>query len=176
MSKQLTTSKTHWKDFFNYKYLGSQDLEVGKDLIVTVKRTAQEKHKVTGGKEESFLVVHFEGQEKGMIFNKTNSRSMMLLAKSAYVEDWIGKTIALYITTTSFGGKTVEALRIREKAVEVKKPKPFDVGHEHWGYAIKQVAEDKVTIDKIKETFPMSKEVEEKLSKAADALKNKMAK
>lgn len=171
MSKPNSKStKTHWKDFFDYKYLGSQDLDVGKDLVVTLTRHNQEEHTVTGGKKEKFLVVYFDGIEKGMIFNKTNSRTMMVLAKSAYVEDWIGKTIALYITTTNFGGKTVEALRIREKAPKAVKPESLSPKHKHWNYAIKELAAGRKTIAQIKKALPLDEANQKLLVAAATAL------
>jgi hypothetical protein len=113
MSEQ---SKKHWKEFFDYKYLGSQDLDPGQDLAVKIVRFDQEQHTVLKGEEKEFLVVYFEGIEKGMIFNKTNCRIVGPMLGSNYPEDWVGKSIALYIETgikNPSGGAPVEALRIR---------------------------------------------------------------
>jgi hypothetical protein len=113
MSEQ---SKKHWKEFFDYKYLGSQDLDPGQDLAVKIVRFDQEQHTVSKGEEKEFLVVYFEGIEKGMIFNKTNCRIVGPMLGSNYPEDWVGKSIALYIETgikNPSGGAPVEALRIR---------------------------------------------------------------
>lgn len=112
------STKKHWKDFFDYKYLGSQDLTPGEDLTVKIVKFNQEKHTVSKGEKKEFLVIYFHGFEKGMIFNKTNCRTVGYLLKSNYPEDWVGKSIALYIedrVKNPNGGDPVEALRIREE-------------------------------------------------------------
>jgi hypothetical protein len=117
MSKQLT--KKHWKDFFDYKYLGSQDLVPGQDLNVKIVRAEEEKHTVHKGEKKNFLVIYFEGVEKGMIFGKTNCRIVGPMFNSNYPVDWVGKSITLYIETgikNPNGGEPVEGLRIRDKA------------------------------------------------------------
>ena len=56
-------------------------------------------------------VVRFQGKKKGLILNRTNCASI----ESAFgdeTDDWTGKTIILYPTTTLFKGKTVPCIRI----------------------------------------------------------------
>ena len=43
------------------------------------------------------------------------------LAKSPYIEDWLGLTITIYATTTKVAGEEVECLRVRPVLPNVKK-------------------------------------------------------
>ena len=113
MDKEL--SKTHWKSFFEYTYLGSHDLDLGVDLIATVKHVKQESLQVPGSREKNDKpVVYWQEDIKPMVLNVTNSRMLDEIAGSKYVEDWVGKQVAVYIDNNiRFGKDTVEGLRIK---------------------------------------------------------------
>lgn len=116
--------KTHWKSFFDYTYLGSQDFDNPKENILEIVRFNREDHKVHKGEVKSFLVIYFKGIAKGMIVNKVNSRAIMVATKSAFVEDWVGKKVCLFIKPdVQFGGEITEALRIKSEAPKESKPK-----------------------------------------------------
>lgn len=104
--------KHHWKNYTNTDYIGAYSLN-GADLTVKIKKVAQEQVTGQNGKKEMCLVAHLEGQ-KPMILNRTNAKTISRLYGSPFVEDWVGKLITLYPTTTSVGGETVECLRIRQ--------------------------------------------------------------
>lgn len=114
MTAQAKTKKNHWKEFFNYDYLGSHSLEEGEEKILTITRHNQEEVTGDGGKKEKCLVVYFKEEEKGMVMNATNSKTISGLYGSPYVQDWVGKRIQIYAKTVKAFGKTVPALRIRE--------------------------------------------------------------
>lgn len=105
--------KTHWKKAFNLNYLGAYSLEPGKDLTVTIKAIEKENVKNSDGREEEVVVAHLENQ-KPFILNKTNARAISYVLRSNYIEDWIGKSIQLYVAQVSAFGSTVEALRVRD--------------------------------------------------------------
>jgi hypothetical protein len=104
-------TKTHWRQLVNLAYIGAYSLD-GKDLTVKILSVKQEL--VTGdkGKEEPCTVAQLEGQ-KPFIINRTNAKTISKLYNTPYVEDWAGKLITLYPTTTKVAGETVECLRIR---------------------------------------------------------------
>jgi hypothetical protein len=107
----METQRTHYKQLINLDYLGSYSLD-GKDLTVKIIKVVQEPVTGTGGKKELCMIAKLEGQ-KDFILNRTNAKMITKLYGSPYIEDWEGKSITLYSSTTSVGGETVECLRIR---------------------------------------------------------------
>jgi hypothetical protein len=58
------------------------------------------------------IVLHFAGKDKTLVCNATNSR-MIAASFGDETETWKGKTIELYPDKVMFGGKLVDALRVR---------------------------------------------------------------
>lgn len=118
-------TKTHWKKCFSSDYLGSCDLEDGKDLKAVIKSVSVQKVKNTDGKEQERNVAKFtDANLKPMILNATNCKIIKKFAKSPYINDWINIPIQIYIKDDirAFGDVT-EGLRIRETQPEMSKPK-----------------------------------------------------
>ena len=105
----------HWKKTTNPNYIGSWDFDDGKDMIVKVKDVKQEIIANQQGKEEK-LVMHFEGDVKPLIMNKTNMQAAEKATGTPYIDEWIGKKLQLYVTLVSAFGETTMAVRIREFA------------------------------------------------------------
>ena len=59
------------------------------------------------------LVLHFAGKEQGMVLNKTNTSVVMDLYGDE-TDDWVGKVVEVFPTKVDFGGKLVDALRLRQ--------------------------------------------------------------
>ena len=118
----MTWKKNHWKDLFNYEFLGAYSLEPSrKDITVTIKTINKEQHRTHGGKLDEFTVAYFVEGIKPMILNKTNCSALEKLF-GPYPENWEGKQITIYIATgirNPNGGGHVEALRIRTSAPKV---------------------------------------------------------
>lgn len=114
-------SETHWKRLINPDYLGAYSLDPGKDKILTIKAVKREMITGTGGKQEECTVCHWAENEKPMILNVTNCRTISKVLKTPYIEQWAGHRIQIYATTTRMAGETVECLRIRDKAPEEAK-------------------------------------------------------
>lgn len=115
-------SKTHWKQLVNMDYIGAYALPDGNDLTLTIKEVVRELVTGNSGRKEQCMVMYFqEPQYKPMILNRTNAKTISSLFGSNYVEDWAGKRITLYGSTTRFGPDTVECLRIRPYAPPVAK-------------------------------------------------------
>ena len=105
----------HWKKTTNPNYIGSWDFDDGKDMIVKVKDVKQEIIANQQGKEEK-LVMHFEGDVKPLIMNKTNMQAAEMATGTPYIDEWVGKKLQLYVTLVSAFGETTMAVRIREFA------------------------------------------------------------
>ena len=118
-------TKTHWKKVFNSDYLGSCDLEDGKDLKAIIKSVSIQEVKGTDGKKDYRNVAVFTDQKiKPMILNATNCRIIKKFTGSSYINDWNNVPIQIYVKTDirAFGELT-EGLRIREVQPVISKPK-----------------------------------------------------
>ena len=111
-------SETHWKRLINPDYLGAYSLDPGKDMVLTIKSVKREMITGTGGKQEECTVCRWEENQKPMILNRTNCKTISKVCGSPYIEQWAGHRIQIYATTTRMAGETVECLRIRDKAPE----------------------------------------------------------
>jgi hypothetical protein len=100
-------------DAFPSRWLKSEDCEDG-DLILTIKSAAIEPVKGTNGDEDK-LILRFAEEDKGLILNKTNAKSISKIHGDD-TDDWVGKKVALYSTEVEFGGETMLGIRVRLKA------------------------------------------------------------
>lgn len=109
---------THFLSMFDRDYLGHFDLQ-GRDATVTISRVVGGELTAMGGRKSKKPIVYFEGKEKGLICNKTNSKTIASMYGN-YVEEWVGKKITLYVSTTRNpdGGGDVECIRIRPLAAK----------------------------------------------------------
>ena len=114
-------SETHWKRMINPDYLGAYSLEPGQDMILTIKQVRKEEITGTGGKKEECIVCHWKENQKPMILNVTNCRTIAKMLKTPYIEKWSGHRVQIYADTTRFGGEIVECLRVRQKEPEEAK-------------------------------------------------------
>lgn len=154
--------KTHWKKLTNPDYLGAYSLENGADLNVKIKSVVRELISGTGGKKEECTVAYLEGQ-KPMILNNTNCKSITKLAKSAYIEEWKGLTITIYIAhIKAFGEDNVECLRVRSKLPVITLPE-LTPSHKKWEGARKAIADGSTTIEAIKTVYSITLENEKLL-------------
>ena len=106
---------THWKKLINPDYLGAYSLDGLGELNVTIDKVVREMVTGTGGKKEECTVAYLKNQ-KPFIINRTNGKTITKALKTPYVEEWVGKSITLYATTTKVAGEEVECLRVRPVA------------------------------------------------------------
>lgn len=90
------------------KYLKAEDLQ-GKEIPVTIANVEIEK---IGQGNDHKPVAYFEGKDKGVALNKTNSTNIAA-AYGPETDDWIGKRVILYTAWVDYQGKSVQAIRIR---------------------------------------------------------------
>lgn len=100
------------RKLYDKAYIYSYDLE-GRDVTVTIESVVGGTLVGTGGTKNKKPIVKFKGTEKGLALNITNARVIAGLYGGFESEQWIGKRITLYPTTTTFGSQTVECIRIR---------------------------------------------------------------
>ncbi len=92
---------------FPSKYLKASDIpEEG--LTVIIVRVDMEE---VGKDKEVRPVLFFEGEDKGIILNKTNATNISKLY-GYETDDWSGKKVVLGVAWVDFQGQSVEAIRI----------------------------------------------------------------
>lgn len=104
--------KTHWKQLVNPDFIGAYALG-GQDLTLTIATVKRERIVGAQGKSEECTVVYWKEDYKPFICNRTNAKTISKVHGTPYIEDWAGKRITLYPSTTKFGGELVECLRVR---------------------------------------------------------------
>ena len=114
-------SKSHdWRSYFEKELLGAWDFPDGKDVTVTMREVKG--GEVGHGKNKTKKpILHFNGFDKGLAINATNGK----LIAAMYGNDtrkWVGQRITLYPTTTTFGGETVECIRVRNRVPPAARP------------------------------------------------------
>lgn len=155
------TEKTHWKRLINPDYIGAYAIPEGEDLTVKIDFVQVEEVTGSQGKKDVCSVMHLVG-EKPMILNVTNSKTIAKLY-GPYIEDWRGKLITLYASTTRLAGETVECLRIRPQVAE-RKARP--ITDERFQAAIASILAGTFTTEKLRAAFTLTPEQETKLVEA----------
>jgi len=161
-------TKTHWKKAFNKDYLGSHDLDEGKDLVATIDRIEVRKVKNNQGEEASKNVAILKGKLKPMILNVTNCKTIKKFSGSNYIEDWSDIPVTIYIARVTAFGEEVEALRIRDRQPTPAALKPkLHPGHEKWEAAVDYLRKDGNSINGILNGWDMTQEDQEKIKEEA---------
>lgn len=120
------TNKTHYRKVFKSDHLGCADLEefmeAGSDLIFTIDRVQQERGAKVAGKNIDANIAYFKEKIKPLVLNATNSKTMRKVTGSAFIEDWCGTRIQLYIDgSAKLMGEVVGGVRIRDNITQNKK-------------------------------------------------------
>ena len=112
----------HWKNLANYDYLGAYSLDgIAPEITLTIATIKVERVTANGGAAEDCIVAHFkektqDGVEvKPMVLNKTNCKTIEKVYGTGDVEQWIGKSIIVYATTTRFQRDVVPCLRVKDE-------------------------------------------------------------
>jgi hypothetical protein len=105
---------THWKKLTNPNYIGSEILQPGQELKLTIEKVQKEQVKTAEGTQEC-IVAYFKGGQKGMIINKTNAKIITKILDTPYIEHWAGKSIIIYAAKVRAFGEMVEALRVKNQ-------------------------------------------------------------
>jgi len=107
-------------DAFPSNYLKAADLQ-GNRVNVIIESVA-----VEDLNDDRKPVVKFRGKEKQLVLNRTNFNRIVDLVGEDDTDNWHGRAISLYPTTTEFQGKTVPCLRVAE-ATDTPAPPPEEI-------------------------------------------------
>lgn len=110
-------------------YIGAADLK-GMERTLTIRRVVVEELKTDRGSERKPVLYFVETETKGgdptkerrMVLNKTNAKTIAKMYAENEIENWIGKRITLYPTTTSVAGEQRDCIRIRATIPAEKEP------------------------------------------------------
>lgn len=142
--------KTHWKMLINPDYIGAYALPNGQDMTVTIERICREIVTSTGGKKEECTIARLVGQ-KPLILNVTNQKSIARLY-GPYVEDWAGKQITLFASTTKLAGEMVECIRIRPQVMQ-QQPQKQTLSDDRLDKAISSIKAGEFTRERLLSQF-----------------------
>lgn len=85
----------------------------GQDAVLEIEKiTPPNGEKSSDGRPIDRPILRFVKTDKGLILNKTNARTIGL-ALGNEMDNWIGKKITLYATTTEAFGDIVPCVRVR---------------------------------------------------------------
>lgn len=103
----------HWKSMMDRDFMFAFDL-AGKDVTVTIERVTAGELTGTGGKKSKKPLCYFkEGtSKKPLALNSTNCKTIAAMYGND-TEQWVGKRITLFPTTTQFGSEQMECIRVR---------------------------------------------------------------
>lgn len=98
---------------FPSKYFRAVDLDHG-DKHLVIDHVAME---TLGEGEEAIEkpIIYFKNEEKGLVGNKTNMRTIAKALNSKESDEWSGRSITIYPTEVQFGAEMVPAIRVRIK-------------------------------------------------------------
>jgi hypothetical protein len=171
-------SKTHHKELSDSNFLASWQFKDGEDMILTISKIEKEEvYNPQSHSNESVPVAHFEGDVKPLILNATNRERMELVLGSPYIEDWIGKKIALHTENVKYKGQMTQGIRVNpninpNKAQAKAKPKVdlimLTKKSENWAGVVSYVESNRnmdfsEIVTKLKTKYKMSKTTEGEL-------------
>lgn len=110
-----------YRTMFDSEYLGAWDLP--RDATVTIAGVKAGQLVGEKGRTAKKPIITFQGKQKAFAANKTNCRTIAAMY-GTNTREWIGKRITLYATTTEFGGKQMDCIRVRPQvpAAAAKRP------------------------------------------------------
>lgn len=98
-------------DIYQSKWLSAADLK-NQEVIATIAGVTTDEFEADGKKSVK-LVCKFQGVDKALILNKTNSFTIKEISGQDDTDNWPGTVICLYPTMVQFGTKMTEAIRIK---------------------------------------------------------------
>jgi hypothetical protein len=113
------------RSMLDKEFLYHFDLD-GRDVSVCIDRVTPGEVPGENGKKSRKPLVYFKGKNKPLALNITNIRTIAAITGSFDSARWVGAWITLYPTTTQFGPRTVECIRVRPSAPKRGKPAPTE--------------------------------------------------
>ena len=153
-------SGTNYRNVYKSDHLGVIDLEEmiesGSNLRFTIKEVRQEIGAKVAGSKIDANICYFEENVKPLVLNSTNAKVLKNLTKSAYIENWKGLLIELYIdSSVKMKGEVVGGVRIRPILLQKTLPIFAESNFE-------KAKKANATIDVIKKHYSVTQEIEQK--------------
>ncbi len=117
---------TDWRSLFEKKYIGSWDVPEGRDVVVIIDRVVGGTLTMAGGVKNKKPLIYFKNVKdpsKPMAAGATVCKTIAKLYGTNDVEQWAGKAIVLFKTTTENAEGTVDCIRVRPYLPKTK-PEP----------------------------------------------------
>lgn len=93
------------------EHLYAYDLE-GREVTIQIEKAFGGELIGDKGRKSKKPMIKFVGKDKKLALNKTNGKAIAKLY-GTNTDDWAGKWITIYPTTTEFGGETVDCIRVK---------------------------------------------------------------
>ena len=105
---------TDYRSLYDKDFIGAWDLKDDRDTIVTITKVLGGNIVGQGGRKTKKPVIYMKGTEKGFAVNSTNGKAIATMYGPA-IENWLGKRISLYKSTTRNpnGDGEVDCIRVR---------------------------------------------------------------
>lgn len=103
-----------WRQVNPTDFLASWDFDDGQE--VTLKISKWEIGPPPSSPKKKGLILNFEGTEKKLFMNATNSKALHIATGSNKPSNWVGQTVVLYVekdVRNPAGGANVSGLRLR---------------------------------------------------------------
>ena len=101
------------------------------------------------------MVAYFVENVKPMILNVTNSKVIVKLAGSEFIEKWKGLKVQIFVAKVKVAKQQVDALRIRDFHPKTELPELLPET-ETWENAIEHMVSNGVTIDQVEKKYKLS--------------------
>ena len=159
-------SKTHWLQNPNKNYLGNWDIPENKDLILTIDSAKWEDVKnPINGKKEQKRVIRFKEKVKPLICNQTNAKAVIKSTGCRYMEDSVGKKIALFVSVyfDKISKEDMDVVRVRSEPVKIANKPALLENTENFAKA-KEALSNGYSIEDVKKKYTISPEIEKLLT------------
>jgi hypothetical protein len=154
---------THWKKLANPDYIGAYTLmdgNDGKEMDITIEKVEVRPVKGVGGKVDNLTVADIKGQ-KPFILNATNKKAIAKALGTPYIEQWIGKTVTIFVATIKDRdtGDMIPCLRVRDKAPVQNLPE-LNPDNPVWDKAKESISNGSAKIEAIRKKYFITTENE----------------
>ena len=169
----MNEKNKHWRDVYNSDYLASWDLD--KKATLTIKECKSQMCKLSKGKELK-VVAFFEELEmpngvkvKPMILNATNCKFIQGRTDIPTYANWAGLVVDISVEENKGGigekfGLRISNVEFKDKSKKILPELKFETSQYKQTY--EKILSGQVTIDKVKEFYLLTEEVETALKKA----------
>lgn len=153
------------------EHLYAYDL-LGREATVQIEKCERGELVGERGKKSKKPMLKFVDKEKKLALNKTNGKAIATMYGKD-TDNWIGKWITIFPTTTEFGGEVVDCIRVRPQVPEGKSTTKNGNGKKSGKADFDPDAADKATADDLErkyheETARKKKAVEAVIGRSLD--------